>query len=443
MDIARRCEYISNSFYNRGLKLAAERNLCGAVLCLKKSLEFNKSNVDARNLLGLIFYEYGEVADALAQWVISTNIFNSKTNLAARYLEDIRADEKRLDSYDDAIIRYNQALTLAQGGSGDLAAIQLTKLVEEHPRYVKAQLLLGVICMSAGDYRKAIKAFGEVLAVDTGNVDALRFSYDAKKQLAARPRKDVEQEKREEETKAILAEPEAVIIPTYREHSWINAALYIFMGLLIGSAAVYFLYIPVHTSNQAESHNAQLIEVNEKLNSANNTIDTLESQIEELSAQIDEYTMNSDSLDDQFTEKLSQYQKLMGVIQYLDNEDILSAARLYVTIDSYQITDVPDDTSISSKAIYNNVKSRMEGDVHTQLMALGDQYYSEDNWTRALIYYTASLQIKPKDPDAIYKSGMAHKQLGDRQAANELFTQIIKDYPDSSVADDAKAARGY
>ena len=443
MDITKRCEYISNSFYNRGLKLAAERDLCGAVLCLRKSLEFNKNNIDARNLLGLIFYECGEVADALVQWVISTNIFNSKVNLAARYLEDIRADQKQLDIYDDAIIRYNQALTLAQSGSGDLAAIQLTKLVDEQPRYVKAQMLLGSICMAAGDCRKAAKCFNEVLSTDAGHTDAHRFLYEARKQLAARPRKDVEQEAREEETRAILSEPEAVIIPTYKEHSWVNAAVCIFMGLLIGAASVYFLYLPVHTSNQAQGHNAQLIAVNEKLNEANNTIDDLESQIDEMSAQIDEYTMNSDSLDDQFTEKLSQYQKLMGVIEYLDSEDYLSAARLYVTIDSYQITDIPDDTSISSKAIYDNVKTRMEGDVRSQLMALGDQYYSEDNWTRALIYYSACIQITPDDPTAIYKSGLAQKQLGDRQAANELFTQVIKDYPDSSVAADAKAARGY
>ena len=443
MDIARRCNYISNSFYNRGLKLAAERDLCGAVLCLKRAVEFNKSNIDARNLLGLIFYECGEVADALVQWVISTNIFNSKLNPAARYLDDIKADQNRLSAYADAINRYNQALTLAQNGSEDLAAIQLTKLVEEQPHYVKAQMLLGTICMMAEDYRKAIKCFNEVLSVDAGHADAHRFMYEARKQLAARPHKDVEQEKREEETKVILAEPEAVIIPTYKERTWLTAALYIFVGLLIGAAAVYFLYMPVYSSGQTAKHSTQLIEVNEKLNQANTTIDTLEAKIEELSGQIDEYTMNSDSLDDQFTEKLSQYQKLMGVIEYLDSSDLLSAARLYVTIDSYQITDIPDDTSISSKAIYNNVKSQMEGDVYTQLMGQGDQYYSEDNWTRSLIYYTACMQIKSDDPAAIYKAGLSQKQLGDRQAANELFSQVIKDYPNSSVAADAKAARGY
>ena len=443
MDIARKCIYISNSFYNRGLKLAAERDLSGAALCLKRSIEFNKSNVDARNLLGLIFYESGEVADALVQWVISTNIFNSKTNLGAVYLEDIRASQGLLDDYADAIARYNQALMLAQNASEDLAAIQLTKLVEEHPRYVKAQVLLGAIYMLTGDYKKAVKPLNEALAVDAGHGDAHRYLYEARRQLAKRSRKDAEQEAREEETKAILAEPEAVIIPTYKERSWLNAALYIFMGLLIGAAAVYFLYMPVYTTDLTDRRDRELLEVNEKLHTSNNTIDDLEAQIDTLTARIDEYTMNSDSLDDQFAEKLSQYQKLMGVIEYLDSGDILSAARLYVTIDAYQITDIPDDTAISSKAIFNNVKSQMENDVYSQLIAKGDQYYSEDNWTRALIYYTAGLQIKPNDPMVIYMSGMSQKSLGERQAANDLFTQVIKEYPASSAAELAKAARGY
>ena len=443
MDIIRRCVYISNSFYNRGLKLAAERDLSGAAACLKRSLQFNKSNIDARNLLGLIYYECGEVADALVQWVISTNIFNSKTNRAAFYLEDIRASQEQLDGYAEAIARYNQALALTQGGSGDLAAIQLTKLTEEYPHYVRAQVLLGAICMAAGDYKKAVRVLAQALEIDAGHADAHRFLLEARAQLAKRSRKDVEQEVREEETKAILAEPEAVIIPTYNERSWLNAALYIAMGLLIGAAAVYFLYMPVRTSDLREKHDAELLEVNEKLHDSNNTIDDLESQIETLTARIDEYTMNSDSLDDQFTEKLSQYQRLMGVIEYLEAGDILSAARLYVTIDSYQITDVPDDTSISSKAIYNSVRTKMENDVHAQLTAQGDTYYGQDNWTRALIYYTAALQIKPDDPTVIYKSGLSQKSLGERQAANDLFTQVIKDYPNSSVAADAKAARGY
>ena len=47
----------SNSFYNEGLERANVRNLTGAVESLKKSLQYNKMNTDARNLLGLVYFE--------------------------------------------------------------------------------------------------------------------------------------------------------------------------------------------------------------------------------------------------------------------------------------------------------------------------------------------------------------------------------------------------
>ena len=63
-DYARKNQQIANSFYNLGLEKSRIRDLSGAAQCLKKSLHFNKYQTDARNLLGLIYYENGEVADA-------------------------------------------------------------------------------------------------------------------------------------------------------------------------------------------------------------------------------------------------------------------------------------------------------------------------------------------------------------------------------------------
>ena len=75
---------LSNTYYNDGLQKAEVRNLSGAIISLKKSLKFNKYNIDARNLLGLVYYEMGEVVDALSEWVISKNFQNEK-NVADKY----------------------------------------------------------------------------------------------------------------------------------------------------------------------------------------------------------------------------------------------------------------------------------------------------------------------------------------------------------------------
>mgnify|MGYP000122695847 FL=1 len=64
---------LSNLYYNQGLEKAQIRDLSGAVTCLKRSLKMNKLNIQARNLLGLVYYETGEVVAALSEWVISKN----------------------------------------------------------------------------------------------------------------------------------------------------------------------------------------------------------------------------------------------------------------------------------------------------------------------------------------------------------------------------------
>ena len=54
LSIFQRVVRISNSYYNDGLQKANVRNLSGAVISLKQSLKFNKYNIEARNLLGLV-----------------------------------------------------------------------------------------------------------------------------------------------------------------------------------------------------------------------------------------------------------------------------------------------------------------------------------------------------------------------------------------------------
>ena len=65
---------IANAYYNRGLERAQLQDLSGAAIYLKEALRYDKYCTNARNLLGLIFFEMGETASALVQWVISLNL---------------------------------------------------------------------------------------------------------------------------------------------------------------------------------------------------------------------------------------------------------------------------------------------------------------------------------------------------------------------------------
>ena len=83
--VNKRIMRLSNAWYNEALRFAAERNLTAARNCLLRSLRFNKENIGARNLIGLIYYETGHVVEALNQWNISQTM-QPVVNPATRYL---------------------------------------------------------------------------------------------------------------------------------------------------------------------------------------------------------------------------------------------------------------------------------------------------------------------------------------------------------------------
>ena len=60
---------LSNAYYNMGLEKAKVRDLSGAIQALRQSLNFNKYNTNARNLIGLVYNEMGETTAALSEWV--------------------------------------------------------------------------------------------------------------------------------------------------------------------------------------------------------------------------------------------------------------------------------------------------------------------------------------------------------------------------------------
>ena len=67
MDYTKKIMYQSNSWYNDGLRKAQVRDMSGAIVSLQQSLQYNRENIAARNLLGLVYYGIGEVSEALVE----------------------------------------------------------------------------------------------------------------------------------------------------------------------------------------------------------------------------------------------------------------------------------------------------------------------------------------------------------------------------------------
>ena len=82
-----------------------------------------------------MYYEMGEIVNALREWVISKN-FKPDKNLADEYIRDVQSNPNRLEALNQSIRKYNVELGYANSGKEDLAIIQLKKVININEKYV-------------------------------------------------------------------------------------------------------------------------------------------------------------------------------------------------------------------------------------------------------------------------------------------------------------------
>ena len=174
MTLYRKIIHASNSCYNLALELAKVRDLSGAIPYLQQSLKWNKNNIEARNLLGLIYCEIGEMESALEEWTISAS-YQPKDNPATRYLNVVAARQSRVESINQVIRKYNQAIYYANNDSEDLAILQARQVIARNSKHLKAHLLLALLYMKKGEYAKAERTLKKALKIDAGNTTAHRY----------------------------------------------------------------------------------------------------------------------------------------------------------------------------------------------------------------------------------------------------------------------------
>lgn len=173
-DIRRKLQITGERMYRSGLAKADAGDLTRAAEDLEAAVRYDKYNKDARNLLGLIRFETGELGEALKQWGISTHLF-PENNQATEYMEQISSEVDLLTSMSDAIVMYNEALDLTMKGEFDFALIRLKRAVKESPKYIKAQLLLSLVYMETEAYKMALSVLDEVAKIDPLNPDAMKY----------------------------------------------------------------------------------------------------------------------------------------------------------------------------------------------------------------------------------------------------------------------------
>lgn len=434
MDYLQKIQYTANGYYNRGLELAKARDLSGASDYLKRALHFNKYHTDARNLLGLIFYEMGETSDALVQWVISINLQPEK-NRADYYLDQVQRKQGRLEQESQIIKKYNQALFHAQNDSDDLAILMLKKIVEERPNYVKAHLLLAVLYMQHEDFPKAGKSLYQVLQIDKNNYKAVRYMEYVKSRTG---KADVEKRKmRNAFSHREMQDDDVILPPTYKENTGWQTIINIAIGLILGIVFVLFMIMPARERSLNFEHNQELRSYADKLNLSNQESDKLRKQAEQYEAEVEKAEENLNRALGESDEVLVQYQTLIHILQAYRKENMETAVKLYIDMDTSKITDE------NLQDILTEIGADMRTNAPEILEKLAERSTEAGDVDMALRYYDEYMKFNEKNPQVIFNMAKLYKSKGDEDMSDQLFGQVIMNFEDSELAAQAKEERGY
>lgn len=398
----------SNFYYNLGLDRASVRDLTGAIDALNLALKYNKQNINARNLLGLVHYEMGETVLGLTQWVISSN-YLPEGNIAIQYIQEVQSDSAKLDEANQLAKQFNQSLQYAKQGTKDLAFLQLKRILSAYPHFVKGYLLLALLYMDNGNYDKAKKALKRVLRIDKNNTLAVKYL----KEMGVTPKdiiglkesstridvdssySDEDQYKTDlesfvEKSFADIDNPEKSV-SGYKEinHNKFNL-LYVSVGLVLGVFVCLLLVLPTKL-NSANKENRELqLTHSEEIAKKNVSISNLEKQIDDLEKQI------------AAAEKVKTEEK---------------------------------DKKKAEDSAFEIIKKTIAGLTYENLCAEAGSAVNERRYADAIDICNAALQIKQGEM-AYYYLGKAYIGNQEEEKAKAAFISLKDNYPESTYMEE-------
>ena len=430
MDYTKKIVYQSNYWYNDGLRKAQIRDMSGAIVSLRRSLQFNRENIAARNLLGLVYYGIGEVPEALVEWIISKNL-RMHNNIADYYINTVQASAKELETINLAIKKYNQCLAYCQQNGEDLAIIQLKQVVASHPSFLKAHQLLALLSLHTGQYTRARQMIRQARKLDTGNEITLKYMHELTHQRGKQRRRS---EKKKEDAVEYSLGNETIIQPKHsrvKEMASHLAVANVFIGAAIGAAIIWFLVAPAVNQSQNNRMNDQMREYSDQ-------IKTLEAQVSAQTRTLDNYRASGEEVEadtNQAQTTRDSYENLMTVVEQYN-----SGEYSYTTMADSLIGIDRDSLGESGKSRYDELTDAIYPSACETNFATGTEALSAGNYQGAVdaLYKVVRMNAGYNDGQALFNLAQAYMGNGDNDNAITYFQRVVDDYGDSEYAEEAQ-----
>ena len=426
----------SNALYNDGLEKAKVRDLSGAVSSLRLSLKYNKRNIQARNLLGLIYFEMGEAVSALSEWVISKNLEGTK-NIADDYIQTLQSNPTQLDLINQTIKKYNQALNYCHMDSQDLAIIQLKKVLSINQNLIVGHQLLGLLYIAQEDYLKARQTLVRAIKIDKNNTTTLSYLNEVDKILKEREEKEGGRKKKGQgDAYSYISDNEMIIQPGYtKEKIGFSSIINIVIGIVVGLAICWFLVLPARIEKATKENDEKFISVSEQLTEEQADKEMVKEQLSEsqqevrdLQQQIDEMTGNAGTV------TINDYLNQACTIYLEDPDNAEGIMEALGNISPEALSEVSSTFSNLYSKLYSEAGLRAV----KQYMDKGRAAMRSSDYTVAIEQYTKAWNLDSSDSNILMNLAHAYRLSGDTQTADELYIQLMRDFPDSQNAIDAE-----
>ena len=425
--------YMSNRYYNRGLEKAQIRDLTGAVEDLRQSLKLYKRNTQARNLLGLVYFEMGETVNAMAEWVLSQH-FQKDKNIATDYIETLKTNAVLLDTINSSIKKYNQALNLCKQDSLDVAKISLKRVVSNNPRLISAHLLLALILMKEEDYSGAKKELILVRRIDRGNITASRYLRMAEENLNT----DSKRKKKSSENAVTIQSGNDIIIQpnTRKENSFLSILLNVLIGLVIGLLVGWFVLGPIRINIQKTEENKELADAYEEINLKNASISTYMQKIDSLQYQYD-------TLNDQLNAyegangALEGYKYLLLAVEEYSKGEAADKNVIAQYLDKIDKNGSEKLSETEFVEVYNMLKTSIGESVADTYYENGFNAYRQEDYITALENFKKAVEYNPENVDALYYLACTYLANKDYDNAKYYFNTVINLAPESELGNKA------
>lgn len=429
--------HVSNMYYNEGLEKAAVRDLSGAITSLRQSLKFNKNHIDARNLLGLIYYETGEMVAALSEWVISKNLRPEK-NVADDYISRLQSNASRLESINQTIKKYNHALVYCMQDSKDLAVIQLKKVLSLNPRFVRAHQLLALLYMDSEQWDRAERELKKCLEIDRNNTMTLRYMREVEMMLL--PDESLKQtgRKKKEESVRYQSDNEIIIQPVNVKEpkgGGVATLVNIGIGLIIGITVTYFLMVPAarsETMSEAQKTITQISNESDqktvRIKELESGTEKLEKELAELKGQVDSLVGNGGTMD-------TVNHLLTVTSDYLLNQDIYAtASELEEISESVNM----EETSEGFRTLFGTLKAVIGPELSVKYATEGSEAFRTEDFDAAIDAYTKAFYYDPENADALFYLARSYHRAEKEEEAITAYQSVIELFPDTERARKAK-----